>query len=345
MRGVLIKEFGKPPTLKEVPEPSLTDDGAIIRVMANGICRSDWHCWMGHDPEVSLPHVPGHELAGVVESVGRDVPSWSAGDRVTVPFSGGCGECPQCEAGFQNICDNDFQPGFTGWGSFAGFVLIRYAEENLVRLPDDMDFVEAATLGCRFATAFRGIVDQGRLQAGEWVAVHGCGGVGLSAILIASAVGARVIAVDISAEKVELARSFGASEGVNAKATPHVAREIHRICGGAHLSVDAVGHPRISRNSVKSLRKRGRHIQIGLTIAEERSVSVPMDMVIAWELELLGSHGIQSHRYADMLTWVKEQKIDLKRLVHRTVSLEESIDVLVNMDSFIGLGVTVIDEF
>ncbi len=173
----------------------------------------------------------------------------------------------------------------------------------------------------------------------------GCGGGGLSAILIASAVGARVIAVDISAEKVELARSFGASEGVNAKATPHVAREIHRICGGAHLSVDAVGHPRISRNSVKSLRKRGRHIQIGLTIAEERSVSVPMDMVIAWELELLGSHGIQSHRYADMLTWVKEQKIDLKRLVHRTVSLEESIDVLVNMDSFTGLGVTVIDEF
>lgn len=345
MHTVLIKQFGKRPTFQEVPDPTVTDDGVVIRVMANGICRSDWHCWMGHDPEVKLPHVPGHELAGVVETVGNGVQSWKTGDRITVPFSGGCGHCPQCEGGFQNVCDNEFQPGFTGWGSFAQFVLIRYAEDNLVRLPDDMDFLEAATLGCRFATSFHGIIDQGRLQEGEWVAVHGCGGVGLSAILIASVMGAQVIAVDISDEKIDLAKSFGAAKGVNAKETPNVAREIHKICGGAHISVDAVGHPRISRNSVKSLRKRGRHIQIGLTIANERNVSVPMDMVIARELELIGSHGIQAHRYADMLTWVKEKNIDLKKLVHRTVSIKESIDVLVNMASFSGIGITVIDEF
>ena len=345
MHAIIIDEFGNPPTLKDVPEPIVTDDGAVIRVMANGICRSDWHCWMGHDAQVTLPHVPGHELAGVVETVGTNVHSWQAGDRVTVPFSGGCGQCRQCEAGLQNICDNDFQPGFTGWGSFAEFVLVRYAQDNLVQLPDDMDFVEAATLGCRFATAFRGIVDQGRVQEGEWVAVHGCGGVGLSAILIASTMGARVLAVDISDEKIEFAKSFGATEGINAKATPHVARKIHKLCGGAHISVDAVGHPRISRNSVKSLRKRGRHIQIGLTVPDERNVSIPMDMVIAWELEIMGSHGIQAHRYADMLTWIQEEKIDLKKLVHGTVSLEDSMEVLVNMDKFSTKGVTVIDRF
>ncbi|MBH31784.1 MAG: alcohol dehydrogenase [Candidatus Marinimicrobia bacterium] len=345
MRAIIIDEFGNPPTLKDVPEPTVTDDGAIIRVMANGICRSDWHCWMGHDPQVTLPHVPGHELAGVVETVGTNVESWKTGNRVTVPFSSGCGQCPECEAGLQNICDNHFQPGFTDWGSFAEFVHIRYAENNLVQLPDDMDFKEAATLGCRFATAFRGIIDQGQLQEDDWVAVHGCGGVGLSAILIASNMGAHVIAVDISDEKVELAKSFGATEGINAQATPDIAREIHKLCGGAHISIDAIGHPRISRNSVKSLRKRGRHVQIGLTVADERNVSVPMDKVIAYELEILGSHGIQAHRYADMLTWIHKKKIDLKKLVHRRVSLEESVDVLINMDSFSGKGVTVIDRF
>ena len=109
--------------------------------------------------------------------------------------------------------------------------------------------------------------------------------------------------------------------------------------------MDAVGHPRISRNSVKSLRKRGRHIQIGLTVADKRNVSIPMDRVIAWELEIMGSHGIQAHRYADMLMWIQKENIDLKKLVHRTISLEESIEVLVNMNNFSTKGVTVINQF
>ena len=220
MRAVLFETFGERPSFHDFSDPHLTDDSVIIRVKANGICRSDWHGWMGHDPAITdLPHVLGHELAGVIESVGKDVSSWKKGDRVTVPFSGGCGHCPQCKDGFPNVCNNDFQPGFTAWGAFAELVAVQYAEWNLVRLPDDMAFVEAATLGCRFATAFRGVVDQGGTSEGNWVVVHGCGGVGLSAIMIASALGAKVVAVDITDAKLEIAKGAGAQKSVNSTNT------------------------------------------------------------------------------------------------------------------------------
>ena len=347
MKAVLFKAFGERPSLNNVPDPHLTDDGVIIRVEANGICRSDWHGWMGHDPAITdLPHVLGHELAGVIETVGKDVKSWKKGDRVTVPFSGGCGHCPQCKDGFPNVCDNDFQPGFTAWGAFAELVAIQYAERNLVRLPNDMAFVEAATLGCRFATAFRGVVDQGRASEGNWVVVHGCGGVGLSAIMIASALGAKVVAVDITDAKLEIAKGAGAQKSVNSTNTEFPVEQLFEITGGgAHLSIDAVGNSLVSQNSVNCLRKRGRHVQIGLTVGKDNVVGIPMDKVIAQELQIVGSHGIQAGRYKDMLKWIREKRIDLKSLVGRTVSLEESIDVLVGMENFENLGVTVIDQF
>ena len=189
----------------------------VIEVKANGICRSDWHGWMGHDPDIHLPHVPGHELAGVIVEVGKNVQRWQTGDRVTLPFVCGCGTCPQCLSGNQQVCDHQFQPGFTHWGSFAQYVAIYYADDNLVRLPNEIDFVTAASLGCRFVTSFRGIVDQGKVSAGQWVAVHGCGGVGLSAIMIAAAVGAQVVAVDIDDAKLDFARSIGAAITINSK--------------------------------------------------------------------------------------------------------------------------------
>src|SRR5210317_840420 len=205
MRALIYRAFSVLPRIEQVADPAPTDDGVVLKVMASGICRSDWHGWQGHDPDIELPHVPGHELAGTIEAVGKNVSRWQAGDRVTVPFVGGCGRCPECHSGNQQICDHQFQPGFTHWGSFAEYVAIHYADENLVRLPDDMDFPTAASLGCRFATSFRAIVDQGRVPEGEWVVVHGCGGVGLSAIMIARAFGANVIGVDLADDKLTLA--------------------------------------------------------------------------------------------------------------------------------------------
>src|SRR4051812_16501824 len=197
------------PRVATVPDPAPGEHGAVVRVQATGRCRSDWHGWMGHDPDiVRFPHVPGHELAGVVEAVGARVGRWQPGDRVTVPFVCACGTCEQCAAGQHQVCDRQTQPGFTHWGSFAELVALDWADVNLVPLPDAVGFDAAAGLGCRFATAYRAVLQVGRLAPGEWVAVHGCGGVGLSAVMIAVAAGARVVAVDLSDDALALARSL-----------------------------------------------------------------------------------------------------------------------------------------
>ena len=217
MRAVVYTAFSELPRIEIVPDPVPVPGGVVIQVGASGVCLSDWHGWQGHDKDITLPHIPGHELAGTVVAVGEGVQKWCEGDRVTVPFVGGCGDCPPCNSGNQQVCDFQFQPGFTHWGSFAEYVGIHYADENLVRLPDSMAFDTAASLGCRFATAFRAVVDQGRVKPDQWVAVHGCGGVGLSAIMIAKALGARVLAIDIDDEKLVMARDTGADTLLNSK--------------------------------------------------------------------------------------------------------------------------------
>lgn len=281
MKAAIFEAFQQPITIQNVPDPTPEADGVVIRVEANGLCRSDWHGWMGHDSDIHLPHVPGHELAGVVAAVGKDVRRWKPGDRVTVPFAVGCGYCPQCLSGNQHICDNYFQPGFTAWGSFAEYVAIRYADVNLVSLPTAVDFVAAASLGCRFITSFRAVVAQGRTRPGEWVAVHGCGGVGLSAIMIAHALGANVIGIDIKDETLDFARSLGALHTINAAKEPHLIEALHEITGGgAQVSLDALGSSATCRNSILSLRKRGRHVQVGLMLADEKNPPLPMNVVI-----------------------------------------------------------------
>jgi alcohol dehydrogenase len=345
MKAAIYDEFKKPLSIKNVPDPKPTRNAVVLKVEACGICRSDWHGWMGNDADIVLPHVPGHELAGVVEEIGSDVKNWVKGNRVTVPFVGGCGKCPQCFSGNQQVCDFQFQPGFTAWGAFAEYVAIDYADTNLVHLPDEIDFVTASSLGCRFITSFRAVVHQGKVTGGEWVAVHGCGGVGLSAIMIADALGVNVVAVDISDEKLEFARSIGATAVVNSKKenTIEAIKEITK--GGANVSIEALGHPECCFNSISSLRKRGRHIQVGLLEAEHKNTSIPMNLIIAGELEILGSHGMQAHKYAEMFRMIEQGKLQPQRLIGKTVSLEESIEELMNMDNFAGTGVTVIDRF
>ena len=203
MRALVFDSFGGPLEVRDVPAPVPSPDGVVVRVEATGVCRSDWHAWQGHDDDVVLPHVPGHELAGVVEAVGPGVRRHRPGDRVTVPFVCACGRCPQCAAGDHQVCARQTQPGFTHWGSYAELVALEAADVNLVPLPEGVGATTAASLGCRYATAFRAVVQQGRVRPGEWVAVHGCGGVGLSAVQVAVAAGARVVAVDVSPGALE----------------------------------------------------------------------------------------------------------------------------------------------
>lgn len=345
MRAVVYEQFGGPLRLEQVPDPEPPRDGVVIRVRATGICRSDWHGWMGHDPDVRLPHVPGHELAGIVESAGADVRRWKPGARVTVPFAVGCGSCAQCLSGNQHICDDYFQPGFTAWGSFAQFVAIRYADTNLVRLPEEMDFVEAASLGCRFVTAFRAVAVQGRVAAGEWVVVHGCGGVGLAAIMIAHALGAQVIGVDVKAEALACAQTLGGAHVFNSRREADFLQAIRDLtAGGAHVSLDALGSRETCGNSIRCLRKRGRHVQVGLMLGAERDAPVPMDLVLARELEIRGSHGMQAHAYGPMWEMIRAGKLQPGRLVQQTVPLEAAPAALAALGEFRGVGVTVINQ-
>ena len=346
MKAAVYSEFKKPLTIQKLPDPAPSNHGVVIRVKATGLCRSDWHGWMGHDPDIHLPHVPGHELSGVIEAIGKDVTRWNIGDRVTLPFVCGCGNCSQCVSGNHQVCDHQFQPGFTHWGSFAEYVAIDYADVNLVRLPDEIDFVTAASLGCRFVTSFRAIVKQGKVSAGQWVAVHGCGGVGLSAIMISNALGANVIAVDINEEKLDFAKSIGATATVNAAKIEDVVQNVIDLTdGGAHISVDALGSPVTCFNSIANLRKRGKHVQIGLMVPDHKHPAIPMDKIIANELEVLGSHGMQAYEYPALMSMIQAGKLSPEKLIQKTINLEESLDELVNMDSFSGTGITVIDKF
>ena len=345
MKAAVFEQFQSPLSVRNVADPVPHPDAAIIAVRSCGLCRSDWHGWMGHDSDVHLPHVPGHELAGIVVATGADVRCWKPDARVTVPFCCGCGHCPQCRSGSQQICDHYTQPGFTQWGAFAEYVEIRHADVNLVTLPESIDFATAASLGCRFATSFRAVVAQGRLQAGEWLAVHGCGGVGLSAVMIGAAVGAQVIAVDIRPDRMELARRCGATHVIDATSSDPVEAIRQLTQGGAHVSIDALGSRRTCWNSISSLQKRGRHVQVGLMTGTEANPPVPMALVIGKELELLGSHGMQAFEYPRMLSMIAAGTLKPQLLISNRVTLSEAALLLPEMHHFPNSGVTVIDRF
>lgn len=346
MRAMIYEAFNATPEVRTVSDPTPSEDGVVIRVAATGLCRSDWHGWKGHDPDIRLPHVPGHEFAGTVAAVGRGVRRFRGGERVTVPFVSGCGHCGECRSGNQQVCEAQFQPGFTHWGSFAEYVAIDHADGNLVALPDDMTFETAAGLGCRFATSFRAVVDQGRVRGGEWVAVHGAGGVGLSAIMIAAALGAQVVAVDIAADKLALARALGATHVVDAGSAGDVPDAIRTLTGGgAHVSIDALGHPTTAFNSIACLRRRGRHVQVGLMLGDHATPAVPMARVIAHELEIYGSHGMQAWRYDAMLAMITAGTLRPDRLIGRRIGLDEAVPALMAMDRFQETGIAVIDRF
>lgn len=346
MRAAVFEQFQGPLQVVEVPSPDPLPDAAIIRVEACGICRSDWHGWMGHDGDVNLPHVPGHELVGVVEAIGGEVSSWRPGQRVTTPFCCGCGNCHQCAQGYTHICDQYAQPGFTHWGAFAEYVQIRYADVNLVEIPEAITSVEAASMGCRFATAYWAVVKQASLKADDTLVVHGCGGVGLSAILIAASVGARVIAVDISDAQLDLALACGADEKVNGNDCRDVPQAIRDLTThGASVSIDALGSHKTCIDSVRCLSKRGRHVQIGLMLADQADPAVPMAEVIGKELRLLGSHGMPARHYPEMLQQVETGALNLKKLVGDTVSLIDACEILPNLNRFQSVGATVINHF
>lgn len=348
MRAVVIDEVRAQPEVREVSAPFAPDGGVVVDVRATGLCRSDWHAWAGHDDGITWPHVPGHELAGVVSAVGAGVQRWRVGDRVTVPFVCGCGRCSWCAAGEAQVCPDQEQPGFTHWGSFAEQVVLHAADTNLVALPESVDFATAASLGCRFATAYRALVARARLTKGEWVTVVGAGGVGLSAVMIARALGARVIAVDRNPAALAVAAELGAEHTVLAGGAHGEARDVEATVmeltdGGAHVAVDAVGSEQTCATALLSLRRRGRHVQVGLLPPVDGHPRVPMARVIGWEIDVLGSHGMAAVDYPGMLALIDSGDLAPQRLVERVVGLEEAAALLPGFDRANVAGMTIID--
>ena len=345
MRAVVVDAVRALPEVREVPDPGAPSRGVVVKVAATGLCRSDWHAWAGHD-EIAFPHVPGHELAGVVVEVGARVGRWHVGDRVTVPFVCGCGRCAWCRAGEAQVCPDQQQPGFTHWGSFAEYVALHAADTNLVAVPDSLDSATAASLGCRFATAYRALVGRARVTEGEWVAVVGAGGVGLSAVMVARALGGRVVAVDRNPEALAAATAVGAEHvllagGAGGADVPAAVADL--TDGGSHVAVDAVGSEQTCADSVLSLRRRGRHVQVGLLPPVGGHPRVPMARVIAWELDLLGSHGMAAADYPDMLALIEQGALQPQRLVERTVGLAEAAALLPDFDRATVAGMTMVD--
>lgn len=342
MRALVLDAARAQPAVRDVAEPSAPSGGVVVQVMATGLCRSDWHAWAGHD-EIAFPHVPGHELAGIVTEVGAEVRRWKIGDRVTVPFVCGCGACEWCRSGEAQVCPQQQQPGFTHWGSFAERVALHAADVNLVAVPENVHFAAAASLGCRFATAYRALAARAQVLEGEWVTVVGAGGVGLSAVMIARAMGAKVVAVDRNAAALEVASSLGADHTLVADGRDIPASVAELTAGGSHVAVDAVGSEQTCADAILSLRRRGRHVQVGLLPPVEGHPRVPMSRVIGWELDLLGTHGMAAVDYPGMLDLIERGLLQPELLVKRTIGLAEAAELLPGFDHASAAGVTMID--
>ncbi len=342
MRAIYFSEFNGKISVRDVPQPRAPKSGVVIKVEATGLCRSDWHGWAGHDSDIHLPHVPGHELAGTVFEVGEGVTRFHVGDRITVPFVNGCGKCTFCTSGNAQVCPNQTQPGFTQWGSFAEYVALENADFNLIALPDEISFQTAAALGCRFATAFRGIVDRAKVKQGKWVAIYGCGGVGLSSIMIAKAMGAKVIAVDINPDALQKAEELGADYSINSALNDPVTTIWDITDLGAHVSIDALGSETTANNAVLSLRRMGRHVQLGLLLTESGQSLMPMSRVIGWEIDILGSHGMPAVDYPKMLALVASGELKPQDLISREVSLSAGAEELGKMENSKRSGITII---
>jgi alcohol dehydrogenase len=354
MRAAVLEEYGEPLVVEAVEPPSPPAHGVVVAVEACGVCRSDWHAWQGHgewaDDAVPRGQVLGHEPAGRVVEVGERVERLAEGERVAVPFNLGEGACRYCTNGRGNVCPSGLALGFEpdAPGAFAEYVAVPHADFNAAELPESVDFVEAAALGCRFATAYHALAHRADVGGGDRVAVLGCGGLGLSVVQIAGALGAAAVAVDLRESALERARDLGAVAAVDASEGASAER-IREAAGGdlgVQVAVDALGSAETCRAGVEALEPAGTHVQVGLTGAAERGeVSLPTDLMARRELAFLGARGMPPSRYDELLRLVGDGTLDPGALVTRELDLAEVSERLEAMTDYRTEGIEVVTEF
>lgn len=343
MRAAVLRAFGEDLSIEDVADPVCPVNGVVLKVLACGVCRSDWHGWKGEHPRVKLGQIGGHEYCGEVVAAGPDA-TFRTGDIVVAPFILACGRCAACRSGHSNTCPDQRLPGFVEPGAFAEYVAVPF-DHNLTRLPEDLDPTVAAGLGCRVTTAWHALTDRAGLMPGEWLAVHGTGGIGLSALIIGRAMGARVIVVDVVEEKLDHALSLGAEAAVNAQDGDVAARIRDLTGGGAHVSVEALGHPVTANASIRCLRPLGRHIQLGMAVGQHAMMDLDMSAVYAGQLQLIASRGMPAWRYPSLLSLVNSGAVDVSPIVARQVPLSAASGELRAFDGSTPPGVAVITDF
>jgi alcohol dehydrogenase len=342
MRAAVVREFNEDLSIETVQDPACPDNGVVLEVAACGVCRSDFHGWVGGHPKVTNGSILGHEYCGTVVEVGAQA-KYKVGDKLIAPFILGCGDCPACQMGASNTCESAIVPGFGAPGAYAEFVAVPF-DHNLVYLPETMSPALAAGLGCRVTTAWHALTDRANVRAGEWVAVHGTGGIGLSALLLAKMLGAQVVVVDVIQEKLNHALQLGADAAVNASTqdVPAVIRDI--TGGGAQVSLEALGIAQTTNASVECLATLGRHVHVGMPAGDGR-MEVNMRAIYSKQLAFFGTRGMPSWKYPSLLSMIERGEVDLSPLLDREVSLSAASTELRAMKGPTRPGTAVITDF
>jgi len=311
-------EAGKPLEEQNIPTPNIGEKDILVRVRAAGICHSDAHYRAGRSAMGMMPITLGHEVAGVVEKIGARVTNVRVGDRVCLHYNIACGDCHYCSIGQEQFCPAVKMLGHHVDGGYAEYIAI--PARNAVPLPDEIPFEQGATLMCASATALHALV-KGRVKAGETVAVFGVGGLGLSAIQLARAMGAvEVYAVDIKQDKLELASEYNAIP-IDASRVDAV-EEIRKLTKemGVNVALEMIGMKKTMEQAIDCVGNLGRAVMVGLN---QQPISInTYAQVLGKEAEIIGSndhHLSELHLLVDM---TRRKILDLSRVVSQVIPLD-----------------------
>ena len=318
MKAIRMIESGKPLELQQIPIPSVADEDVLVRVRATGICHSDAHYRAGRSGMGEMPITLGHEVAGEVEWIGSKVTNVKAGERVCLHYNISCGDCYYCKTGNEQFCETVKMIGHHVDGGYAEYIAV--PARNAIPLPDEISFEEGATLMCASATALHAL-HKGRVKDGETVAVFGVGGLGLSAIQLAKALGAvEVYAVDIKSDKLELASEYGAIP-INAGRADAV-DEIRTLTKGKGVDValEMIGLPTTMRQTIGSLGVLGRAVIVGLS---QIPLEVhPYQTLIGYEAEVIGSNDHLLQELPLLIDMARRKILDTSHVVSQKIPLD-----------------------